>query len=150
MDRLRECLQDFTYLGPIRSIPERNFNPSKSFNKGRWATGLAAWDILEKAKDSFFADVNDWLTTSSKLNTGYAIERLSYKELNVNGMLMYALRQGRALDDGWVVEEFDKLPVRQRMFLREITEEYEGIEVMPQDIGVQSITMRNIYQSGAL
>ncbi len=136
LDRLRETLQEFTYLGPIRSIPDRNFIPSKSYNKERWATGLAAWDVLEKAEDDFLKEVNDWLSTPSKLNTGYILNRLCYKELNINGMLLHALLRGRALDDEWVADELAKLPVRQRMFLREITEGYEGIEVMPQDIGV--------------
>ena len=39
---LKQVLNDFCYIGPIRTIPERNFNPERFPILGRWSDGLGA------------------------------------------------------------------------------------------------------------
>lgn len=57
-----------------------------------------------------------------------------YKELDVNSPLMLALVETRILDEGErITEELNALPTRSRIFLRQET---DGIEVLPQDVGI--------------
>lgn len=41
-----EQLQAIRYIGPIRRIPERNFQPLRSPGADRWADGSGAWDLI--------------------------------------------------------------------------------------------------------
>lgn len=133
---LNEVLGNFLYLGPIREVPPRNYRPIKSPDSSRWSNGLAAWDLLFTSDRPFIEQANSWLARKDRLDAGYKIDQFVYKELNVNGPLMFALRQGRALDDDWVTKELDLLPTQRRVSLREYRGGIEGIEVLPQDIGV--------------
>lgn len=133
---LNEVLGNFLYLGPIREVPPRNYRPIKSPDSSRWSNGLAAWDLLFTSDSPFIEQANSWLASKDRLDAGYKIDQFVFKELNVNGPLMFALRQGRALDDEWVTKELDSLPTQRRVSLREYRGGIEGIEVLPQDIGV--------------
>ena len=39
-------LNNIRYLGPLRKMPERNFDPKKTSDESGWADGLEAWNIL--------------------------------------------------------------------------------------------------------
>jgi len=43
---ISEALDKLLYIGPMRTIPGREFIPQQTKSKGRWASGLAAWDRL--------------------------------------------------------------------------------------------------------
>ena len=43
---VRDHLAQMTYVGPLRDIPTRSYRPQVSPDEGRWAHGLAAWDLL--------------------------------------------------------------------------------------------------------
>lgn len=131
-EMVRDALRKFIYLGPLRDIPSRNYEPVLSPNASRWASGMAAWDILHKSDDKFIEKVNSWL--EDRLDSGYRVETKRYKELETNSLLMLALAQDRALDQiDMIKEEVEKLTVKTRVFLKEIP---SLIEVMPQDVGI--------------
>ncbi len=46
LEILSELITPIRYIGPIRKIPERNYAPHYTQNNERWASGLAAWDVL--------------------------------------------------------------------------------------------------------
>lgn len=46
---LLETLKRFRYLGPLRELPPRNYEPPRYRDETRWATGLAAWDADRKS-----------------------------------------------------------------------------------------------------
>lgn len=131
---LIEELAKTKYLGPIRDLPSRNHIPSLSPDSSRWSNGLAAWDIIYSSKDEFIEELNDWLRSEDKLQTGYEIERKIYKELNTNSELWFSLMRGSYLDEEMDLRnEFIILPEKTRVCLKD----YEsGIEVSPQDIGI--------------
>jgi len=130
---LRDALRNFLYLGPLREIPSRTYEPARSPDESRWASGIAAWDVLLKAEPSFVEKVNGWLAREDRLNSGYNIEVNQYKELDINSPLMLALLEGRVLDEDDSIEAAGVLPTKKRLVLREDT---SGIEVMAQDVGV--------------
>ncbi len=70
---LLEELNKFTYIGPIREVPGRNFEPHFTDELDRWANGLAAWDAIYRNEASLEV-INKWL---KKLNIGY---RLIFKK----------------------------------------------------------------------
>ena len=82
---LREALQNFRYIGPLRTIPERTFEPDRFPNEGRWSDGLGAWDDLFRKLSDDYKDHSDYLKQINKwmedLNLGYTIKIKEYKEL---------------------------------------------------------------------
>jgi len=131
---LRDELLRFRYVGPLREIPPRNYELARTPDESRWASGLAAWDILYKTDRELIEQVNAWLAREDRLNTGYQIEIKRYKELEIDSPAMQALEQGRLLDDEEIIfKELNRLPVKVKVFLRDLK---NGIEVLPQDIGI--------------
>lgn len=131
---LRDALQKFKYIGPIREIPSRNFRSIRSFDPSRWANGLAAWDLLHHASPTFINRLNEWIAGKDRLDTGYRVELKRYKEMDVTSPQMIALEQGDVLDE---IESIDsdlkRLPLKTRLVIREAESD---IELKPQDIGV--------------
>ncbi|MBC8176637.1 MAG: DUF3696 domain-containing protein [Deltaproteobacteria bacterium] len=131
---LREELAKMRYLGPIRDLPPRNHLPSLSPNESRWSSGKAAWDVLYTANKKLIDDVSEWLSDENLLNSGYEIERKTYKEIDTESSLWVSLMRGTLLDDSSNIrEELTSLPDKIRLYLRELN---TGLEVTPQDIGV--------------
>lgn len=131
---LRDELKRLRYLGPLREIPARNYHLARSPDESRWASGIAAWDVLHQASREFVASVNAWLSQEDRLNTGYRIEVKRFKELEVESPVLLALERGDLLDEEEMIqEEIAQLPVKVRLFLRDLS---TGVEVLPQDIGV--------------
>lgn len=131
-----KMLQQFKYIGPLREIPIRSFTPELSPNDASWSSGKAAWDLLSRLDEdsSRLETINDWLAGPDKLNSGYRIEVKKYKELDLDGPLAVALRQGRNLEDlKWFNEQMDQLPTKTKLHLRDTIRE---LEVLPQDVGV--------------
>lgn len=130
---IRDGLRRFNYLGPLRELPPRNYEPARSPDASRWASGIAAWDVLYRADSPFVEKTNEWLGQKDKLNSGYSIEVKEFKELDVENPLVLALLEGRVLDEETSIESFRELPSKRRLLLRE---EASRIEVMPQDVGI--------------
>lgn len=128
-------LKALRYLGPIRETPLRGFVPTLSPDSSRWASGLAAWDWIYSARDEEIAALNDWLIQKARLNTGYRVDRKRYKELNVDGLAMVALRSTSDIVDTYdaIRKDIDDLPTKTRVVLRK---EEGFLEVMPQDVGI--------------
>lgn len=131
---LREELRQFRYLGPLRKIPPRNYEPSRTRDEARWASGLGAWDALHRNGPQFVRAVSDWLSRADRLDAGYELRLKQYKELDAAGPLMLSLSPDRALDDIEDLRaELEKLPTKSRLVLVEGGKE---IEILPPDIGV--------------
>jgi hypothetical protein len=130
---VKELLNQFRYLGPLRVVPPRYYSPMLSKNESRWASGLAAWDVLHFSDQDFIEKTNSWIAGEDKLNTGYKIELKQYKEIDISNPLVVAISQGRFIDEDRPQEAMDEFPTKSRLNLRE---KNTDIEVYPQDIGM--------------
>lgn len=100
-------LKSILYLGPLRDIPRRNFQPSQVSKKSRWAGGLAAWDKVFHAPKEFVEQVNCWLADQSRLNTGYRINRLEYLEVDKKKISNSPVDWAAEFLEQWKSQEFD-------------------------------------------
>jgi hypothetical protein len=132
---VRDCLQQMKYIGPLREIPSRSYRPQVSPDEGRWAHGLAAWDLLYSNRNpALIPRINAWLTDPTRLNAGYRLERVEYREIEVPGPFALKFQQGLNDDDLVELEElYAGLPTRPEIVLRD---ERTGVVVGPNDVGV--------------
>ncbi|MBK8945362.1 MAG: DUF3696 domain-containing protein [Ignavibacteriae bacterium] len=63
----KDELNRFRYIGPIREIPPRNYDPHFEDEIERWSNGLAAWDLILNRKVNYIL-LNEWL---QKLKINY-------------------------------------------------------------------------------
>ena len=68
-------LKYIRYLGPLRKVPPRNFDPQKTSDESLWATGLEAWNILGRDSTAVIS-INSYMKDILKL--GYTIKRKEY------------------------------------------------------------------------
>ena len=132
---VRDYLNEMTYIGPLREIPTRSFRPRLSPDESRWAHGLAAWDILyTDRKSELMEEVNGWLSDEKRLNTGYRLERVDFKEVPVPSLFHQMFERGLNEDDiGELQELYYSLQTRAEIALRDFE---KGILVAPGDVGV--------------
>lgn len=131
-DLVRSWLNKFRYLGPLREIPPRSFQPSLTENKSDWANGLAAW--RELYTDDSLAEL--WVSSEGlhRLKTGYYLKVYKYREIPADSNFMYALENNTVFDDiADTGEEIKKYPLKKKIVL---VEERSGLEVAPHDVGV--------------
>ena len=83
---LRNEMADLRYVGPVRKLrPPTNVEPG-SLDRGNWSDGSAAWNLLLRqhpnpTRRDLLKDVNDWLASKDRLDTGYRLTRKSTVEL---------------------------------------------------------------------
>jgi predicted ATPase len=73
LDMLSELLGDSVNIGPLRVIPDQNFNLYSHTEQKHWYDGRAAWDLLAQNDNSLNEKVNAWLQDEDKLNTGVGL-----------------------------------------------------------------------------
>ena len=75
---IRDHLSEMTYIGPLREIPSRSYRPQVTPDEARWASGLAAWDLLYSDRGGgLIGEVNGWLSGESRLGAGYQLDPTS-------------------------------------------------------------------------
>lgn len=131
----RDHLQEMTYIGPLREIPRRSFQPRLSPDESRWAHGLAAWDLLYTDTTGKLIDrVNEWLAGQGKLGTDYRLEKSAFKEVTVPSRFHQLFERGLNEEDlGELQELYASLEARSEIALRDFE---RGIIVAPSDVGV--------------
>lgn len=131
---LRDWLQAFRYLGPIRETPSRGYTPPKSPDPSRWSSGMAAWDLLTNGHDHLVMRISDWLSRPDRLNTRYSVERRRYKRLDLADPLTLALASGRAFDETDAARiNLNRLPTEAQVVL---VSEDTKLDLLPSDVGI--------------
>jgi len=129
---LRNGLRRLYHLGPLREVPGRNFRPERVVTPSRWASGLAAWDILHRSEQSFVDQLNQFLESKEHLDVGYSIRLKRFRE--VDSRFVFVLKDTTSLEDFvWIKQELARLPEVCRITL---WDEANGLELMPEDLGV--------------
>ncbi len=135
---LRDAFKVFRYIGPLRTIPERLFQPETLSQEKRWSDGLGAWDSLyqkvnsDKKRDKDFVErVNKWM---DYLDTGYSIRVKNYKAIDEDNPLYMGLdSNGRFIEDGEELRQaLENIPSKTRITMHE---KKNHIDVTAQDIG---------------
>ena len=130
-------LEQFRYLGPLRELPSRQFEPIRSPDPSRWSHGLAAWDLLYSCQREFVKTLNDWLSSPERLNAGYQVKVTHYKRLDLESRLVRLLENKLPHLDPKDIEEIKtalkNLPVQTQVTLLDIA---GSVEVTPHDMGV--------------
>lgn len=120
------------YIGPLRTVPQRNFICSKN-SRQSWANGLAAWDCLSQRGDPFVNEVNRWLANEDKLNSGYEVVIQRSKNLSLTSQLIGLLEADELTANKQLIQgELDKLIVNEKVVLKDIR---RNVEVQPLDVG---------------
>lgn len=132
---IRNALQNFRYLGPLRETPPREFSPPRFPDAARWATGLGAWDELYTGSEEFVRSIGDWLGDDDKLDSGYRIERRQFKEIDLADPLIRKLLTGRAFDEAEMDARFDlqKVPTQTRLA---VVPSDSDLGLRPHDVGI--------------
>lgn len=131
---VRDCLQQFLYLGPLREIPGRHFNPERSPGLARWSSGLGAWDQLFNEGEPLANKINTWLSDDNRLNAGYELHYSEFKPLKLDSPLMVALQTDNGLIESpdWVREQLSAIPTLRQITLRDTR---TNIDLYPEDLG---------------
>ncbi len=130
---IQDWVEETYYIGPLRDLPPRVFQPQRTPDRSRWSKGLAAWEYLHVAPESVVKDINYWLGERC-LNTGYQVDVNRFRELPVNAPFLTLLDREIDADAQELIKEaIADLPLSTRVTL---LEEETGLEVMPQDIGI--------------
>lgn len=132
---IRDYLKQFRYLGPLRETPPRNYQPPRYADPARWSSGLGAWDVLQHGTDEFVEKVGGWLGDDDKLNSGYRIERRSFKEVDLSDPLIVKLLTGRAFDEA---DEDSRVDLTNSTTQTRIvvTPNETELELRPHDVGI--------------
>ena len=132
---IRDHLSQMTYIGPLREIPSRSYRPQVTPDEARWASGLAAWDILySDRREELMGQVNDWLSNDRRLGAGYQLERVEFKEVPIPSAFHLKFERGLNEDDISELQElYTSLQSRTEIALRDFK---NGILVAPSDLGV--------------
>ncbi|QTN31181.1 AAA family ATPase [Akkermansiaceae bacterium] len=130
-------LRKIRYIGPIRRIPERNFQPVRSPGENRWADGSGAWDLLlgermdlEWFEEEPFAD----------LGLGVVPRYQSYFEVpnrSLLGMIIdRALERGEDDIDKLFPDDISDLDTIVRRSRVQLVREDSDLPMMPCDVGI--------------
>jgi hypothetical protein len=132
---IRDQLQSFRYLGPLRDTPPRNFVPPRYPDLSRWSSGLGAWDSLHSGPVELIDSVGEWLGDESHLNAGCTLERRTYLELDAADPVMRTLLNRRAFEELDEDESLDlsKVPMKSRIV---ILSGNSDAELRPHDVGI--------------
>jgi hypothetical protein len=135
---LRDCLEGFRYVGPLRTIPPRNHEPPRLAEPARWASGLAAWELLATpGNDNLVANVTEWLWRDDCLNTGYqlVVKRVREVEQDFQEQMLRLEWEEESpsakMND--VLSELRRQPERCRLYLRDVE---KNTDVQPHGVGV--------------
>ncbi len=118
------------YLGPLRDLPAREYQPQH--NQSNWSTGLGAWDRLHM-NPALLREVNMWLG-KDHLNAGYQVESLLSFELNVDSPFLGWL-YASSLDTNReaIQNALEQMEKRERIVLRD---QARDVVVQLNDVGV--------------
>lgn len=132
---VRDYLKALTYIGPLREIPTRGYRPRLSPDESRWAQGLAAWDVLHtQTTDLLLDQVNEWLSSELKLQTGYRLQNTVIRQIPSTSRFHQLFQRGINDDDlGELQELYASLKATTEFGLLDLK---KGLVVTPSDVGV--------------
>lgn len=130
---LRDLLKQFRYIGPQRQVPPREYSPPRQPDPTRWANGMAGWDLLFR-HPTLVDRVSRLLAERHRLNLGYTLEQVEFREFEEQDRLLAAIRANRIDDVADVEGLLKRVPTRHRLLFRPT--ESPAVLLEPADLGV--------------
>lgn len=133
---IRDQLRKLRYLGPIRNVPERDFEAALTPDEARWADGTAAWEALLNDNESLVDEVSRWMADEDKLATGYEVARRKFKEIDVgtlNWLMRAADPDASVRPEPQLLRQVEAAPEKQRI---ELLDPESGDPFQPRDVGI--------------
>lgn len=133
---IRDQLRKLRYLGPIRNVPERDFEAALTPDEARWADGTAAWEALLNGNESLVDEVSRWMADEDKLATGYEVARRKFKEIDVgtlNWLMRAADPDASVRPEPQLLRQVEAAPEKQRV---ELLDPESGDPFQPRDVGI--------------
>lgn len=133
---IRDQLRKLRYLGPIRNVPERDFEAALTPDEARWADGTAAWEALLNGNESLVDEVSRWMADEDKLATGYEVSRRKFKEIDVgtlNWLMRAADPDASVRPEPQLLRQVEAAPEKQRI---ELLDPESGDPFQPRDVGI--------------
>jgi len=130
---VRHYLRSLVHIGPIREIPDRTYQPTRSLSP--WFRGRAAWDLLySDDSEELLEDVNNWISREDRLATGYEIVNRTVREVPIPGVFDQFFERNLEEDDLPELKElYTSLKLVRVVKLRDLA---NNIYVIPFDVGV--------------
>ena len=136
---MHKRMSNIRYLGPLRKVPPRNFDPQRTPDESLWATGLEAWNQLGRDPRKIGIDptlietINYYMKDVLKL--GYTINRKEYVLLDMDSKIMTNIEGIDSIDQlkEQVVDPIKQLPRQIRLKLHN---EENDIDLDPLDVGL--------------
>lgn len=133
---MRDQLRKLRYLGPIRNVPERDFEAALTPDEARWADGTAAWETLLNGNEPLVDEVSRWMADEDKLATGYELARRKFKEVDVgtlNWLMRAADPDASVRPEPQLLRQVETAPEKQRI---ELIDPESGDSFQPRDVGI--------------
>jgi hypothetical protein len=134
---VRRLLSQQLYLGPMRVRPSRNFEPLKSPDPARWASGFGAWDRIFFMDDMELYKINSWLSDFERLNSGSRLRVRRFVEADYDEPVIRGLVDYSPVDiefgGGAKLNSLARLPVRRRISIEPTSTE---LDLAMTDVGV--------------
>jgi predicted ATPase len=126
-------LRGMKYLGPLRKVPERNFISRTIEADGCWADGSAAWDKIFQRDARFTSDVNHWLASDERLNSGYEVKRKESKNIPLDSDLMAMLQvDDLNINREKIRTELSDISLEEKLVIKDLR---RNVEVQCHDVG---------------
>lgn len=125
-------LRDMLYVGPLRTIPPRNYSPQKTFATSRWSDGLAAWDKATYADEATIEEANKWLG-DERLATGYALKPKGTITIEQDDLRL--IEKAKSLQKKELVDLLTRFNAEKRKKVA-LVQKKDGLEVSLCDVGV--------------
>jgi hypothetical protein len=129
---LAALLADFRHIGPLRVVPSRGDERPGRSACSLWSTGVQAWIELANGPSELLVRVTNWLEHPDGLDSGYGIERFSFKEVPIE-VASLLTRENTSEITEQISSVIDDLPSSSRVILRD---QARNILLQAQDVGV--------------
>ena len=129
----------------VREVLGRRPLPNPT-GRAHWSDGSAAWEVLRKSGtdavgSDLIRDVDDWMSRTDRLSTGYRIERQTVVELSADHPSVSSIRHGVPQEDvdvSALITAVADAETRSKVRLKEVDSELV-MEVASVGVGISQV-----------
>jgi predicted ATPase len=139
LDNLLAILDDSICIGPLRHIPDANYQLNPYPSQSDWYDGKACWDSLSSQEVWRDSLVSEWLSNSDKLNLGY---KIVYKTEDIERRFILPTMDIDNIEDVMAITDVDSTNLSMT-----VSEEDLSINPETQQTPIESSYINELRQS---